>query len=246
MKRIMILTLSLWIVTISALMGQNSAPAHDDFDKLLKKHVTREGKVNYEGFIKDSVVFSQYLKILSTNPPNAKTWTAEEQKAFWINAYNAFTIKLIIDNYPIKSIKDLGGWIYKVNTTWDIKFIQIGNEKLDLNNIEHGKLRRDFDDPRIHFAVVCASKSCPKLLNEAYVASKLEKQLDQAGRDFLNDPFRNKVAANKVELSSIFKWYKGDFTKNGSLIDFVNKYAPLKINGSASVSFLDYDWSLNE
>ncbi len=241
-----ILTLLWAVVNISAVLGQNSAPSHGEFDNLLKKNVTQDGKVNYKGFLKDSVMFYQYLKVLSTNPPNTQTWTANEQKAFWINAYNAFTIKLIIDNYPVKSIKDLGGWIYKVNTSWDIKFIQIGKEKLDLNNIEHAKLRRDFDDPRIHFAVVCASKSCPKLLNEAYVAAKLEKQLDQAGRDFLNDPFRNKVTTTKAELSSIFKWYKGDFTKDGSLIDFVNKYSPQKINSTANVSFLDYDWSLNE
>jgi hypothetical protein len=133
-----------------------------------------------------------------------------------------------------------------VNTPWDIKFITIGSEKLDLNNIEHGKLRRDFDDPRIHFAVVCASKSCPKLLNEAYLPAKLDEQLNQAGRDFLNDKFRNNISADRAAFSSIFKWYKGDFTKEGSLIDFVNKYASTKVAPNAPITFLDYDWSLNE
>ena len=172
-------------------LAQSKAPSHDAFDKLLKKHVFQDGRVNYKGFIKDSVLFNKYLSDLSNHPPN-KTWTANEDKAFWINVYNAFTIKLIIDNYPVKSIKDLGGSLYKINTSWDIQFIKIGNEVYDLNNVEHSKLRRVYNDPRIHFAVVCASKSCPQLLNEAYVASRLDEQLDQAGRDFLKNDFRNK------------------------------------------------------
>ncbi len=226
--------------------AQNNPPSHDAFSKLLKTHVSADGRVDYRGFIKDSVAFNKYLKMLSKNPPNEKTWSANEQKAFWINVYNAFTIKLIIDNYPLKTIKDLGGSIYKINTSWDIQFIKIGKETYDLNNIEHQKLRRVYNDPRIHFAVVCASKSCPKLLNEAYTASKLDAQLDQAGRDFLKDNFRNKITPAKAEVSSIFKWYKGDFTEKGTLIDFLNKYSPVKINSNASISYLDYDWSLNE
>jgi len=231
---------------VSNVVAQNRAPSHEVFDKLLKMHVADDGRVNYKGFIKDSVAFNKYLKTLSKNPPNEKAWSANEQKAFWINVYNAFTIKLIIDNYPVKSIKDLGGSIYKINTAWDIQFIKIGNDTYDLNNVEHQKLRRVYNDPRIHFAVVCASKSCPKLLNEAFTAAKLEQQLDQAGRDFLKNSFRNKITPNKVEISSIFKWYKGDFTEKGSLIDFLNKYSPAKINANASISYLDYDWSLNE
>ncbi len=226
--------------------GQSTTLSHAAFNELLNKHVTSEGVVDYKGFIKDSVQFNKYLKTLSKNPPNKKTWSANERKAFWINAYNAFTIKLIIDNYPVKSIKELGGSIYKINTPWDKRFINVGGETLDLNNIEHAKLRREFDDPRIHFAVVCASRSCPKLQNEAFVASKLDQQMDKAGRDFLNNTFRNRISSNKAELSSIFKWYKSDFTKSGSLIAFLNKYSPVKISEKAEISYLDYDWSLNE
>ncbi|HCM76457.1 MAG TPA: DUF547 domain-containing protein [Cytophagales bacterium] len=241
------ITVSILILFFGAsAVAQNTAPSHGAFDKLLKIHVLEDGRVNYKGFIKDSVEFNKYLKTLSKNPPNEKTWSTNEIKAFWINAYNAFTIKLIIDNYPVKSIKDLGGSIYKVNTPWDIQFIKIGNETYDLNNIEHGKLRRAYNDPRIHFAVVCASKSCPKLFNEAFNAARLEQQLDQAGRDFLSNSFRNKITSQKAEISSIFKWYKGDFTEKGSLIDFLNKYAPVTINSNASISYLDYDWSLND
>jgi hypothetical protein len=240
--------LSIIALVLFTLAGfsQGKSPSHALFDKLLKAHVNSVGKVDYKGFISDSVALNRYLKTLSNNPPDRKTWTADEQKAFWINAYNAFTIKLIIDNYPVQSIKDLGGKLYKVNTPWDIKFIMVGSEKLDLNNIEHGKLRRDFDDPRVHFALVCASKSCPKLLDEAYQPAKLDEQFNQAGRDFLNDDFRNKISADRVALSAIFKWYKGDFTKNGSLIDFVDQYTAVKINASASIAYLEYDWSLNE
>ncbi|MEQ9413097.1 MAG: DUF547 domain-containing protein, partial [Cyclobacteriaceae bacterium] len=145
-----------------------------------------------------------------------------------------------------KSIKDLGGSLYKINTSWDIQFIKIGDETYDLNNVEHAKLRRVYNDPRIHFAVVCASKSCPKLQQDAYVASRLDEQLDEAGRDFLKNTFRNKISTDKAAISSLFKWYRGDFTENGTLIEFLNKYAPVKIKDNADISYLDYDWSLND
>lgn len=228
--------------------GKGKAPSHELWNTLLKKNVAADGKVNYKAFVKDSVELNKYLKLLTDNPPNEKIWTANEQKAFWINAYNAFTIKLIIKYYPIKSIKDIGSKIQIpfVNTPWDVKFISIGKEKMDLNNIEHGQLRKKFDDPRIHFALVCASKSCPALLNEAYDPARLEQQLDKQGKAFLKDVSRNKISADNPQLSKIFDWYKTDFTKKGSIIDFLNNYAPVKINVNAKITYLDYDWSLNE
>lgn len=228
--------------------GSGKAPSHEIWNNLLKKNVTADGKVNYKAFIKDSVELNKYLKLLSNNPPNEKIWTANEQKAFWINAYNAFTVKLIIKYYPIKSIKDIGSSIQIpfVNTPWDVKFIFIGKEKMDLNNIEHGQLRKKFDDPRIHFAIVCASKSCPALLNEAFDPARLDEQLDNQARVFLKDSFRNKVSATNPQLSKLFDWYKMDFTKKTSLIEFLNKYSPVKINTNAKITHLDYDWSLNE
>ncbi len=228
--------------------GNGKAPSHEIWNNLLKKNVTADGKVNYKGFIKDSVEFNKYLKLLTNNPPNEKTWSVNEQKAFWINAYNAFTIKLIAKYYPIKSIKEIGSSIQIpfVNTPWDVKFIFIGKEKMDLNNIEHGQLRKKFDDPRIHFAIVCASKSCPALLNEVYDPAKLDQQLDNQAKVFLKDTSRNKVSATNPQLSKLFDWYKMDFTKNGSLIDFLNKYTPVKINTNAKITHLDYDWNLNE
>ncbi|MBA3664677.1 MAG: DUF547 domain-containing protein [Bacteroidetes bacterium] len=223
-------------------------PSHEMWDRLLKKHVTADGKVDYKGFIKDSVEFNKYLKLLSENSPDEKTWSSNEQKAFWINAYNAFTVKLITRYYPIKSIKDIGSKIQIpfVNTPWDVKFIEIGNEKMDLNNIEHGKLRNQFNDPRIHFAIVCASKSCPVLLNEAYDAARIDMQLDTQARAFLKDTTRNKITADKPEISKIFEWYKKDFTKKESLIDFLNHYAPVKIKQDAKIDHIHYNWDLNE
>lgn len=236
-------SLALSMMAVVALA--QAPPSHDAFDKLLKRYVLDDGRVDYKGFIKDSVAFDQYLANLSSHPPG-KSWSDNEAKAFWINVYNAFTIKLIMDNYPVKSIKDLGGSLYKINTAWDIQFIKIGDDTYDLNNVEHAKLRRAYNDPRIHFAIVCASKSCPKLLNEAYVPSRLDGQLNRAARSFLSDPFRNKISPDKIAISSIFKWYSGDFTKNGTLIDFLNQYSPVKIKAGAQVSYLDYDWGLND
>lgn len=116
---------------------------------------------------------------------------------------------------------------------------------MDLDDIGHGILRKKFDDLRIHFALVCASMSCPKLRNEAYTPEKLNQQLDDQGRNFLSNTSKNKITPHKLQLSKIFKWYKGDFTEGQSLIDFLNKYAQVKINPDASISYLDYNRSLN-
>ncbi|MGI8583814.1 MAG: DUF547 domain-containing protein [Chitinophagaceae bacterium] len=223
------------------------APSHNQWDKLLKKNVNASGMVNYKNFQKDKTELDAYLKILSDNPPQS-SWSENEQKAYWINAYNAFTVSLILQHYPVKSIKDIGPAIQIpfVNTPWDNKFFKIGGKKYDLNNIEHSILRKKYDDPRIHFALVCASISCPRLRNEAYTAAKLDAQLEDAGKEFLNDKSKNNITAGKAELSKYFSWYKGDFTKNGSLADFINKYSQIKINSNTKISYLDYNWSLNE
>lgn len=221
------------------------APSHQQWDKVLKKYVNNSGLVNYRALKNDQGELNAYMKTLSGSSPQ-DNWSADEQKAFWINAYNAFTVALILKHYPVKSIKDIAGNIYKINTPWDIKFITIGGKKYDLNNIEHGILRKKFDDPRIHFALVCASISCPKLRNEAYTPDRLNAQLEDAGRGFLNDRSKNNISAGKAELSKYFSWYKGDFTKNGSLPDFINKYSQTKINANTKIGSLDYNWNLNE
>ena len=223
------------------------APSHNQWDKLLKKNVNASGMVNYKNFQKDKTELDSYLKILNENPPQS-SWSENEQKAYWINAYNAFTVSLILQHYPVKSIKDIGPAIQIpfVNTPWDIKFFKIGNSKYDLNNIEHKMLRKKFNDPRIHFAIVCASMSCARLSRDAYTGDKLEAQLEAAGKDFLNDKAKNNIRTDKADLSKYFTWYQGDFTKKGSLVDFINKYSQTKINANTKISYLDYNWSLNE
>lgn len=221
--------------------------SHEQWDKLLKKHVSADGKVNYKGFIKDSVELNKYLKQLSDNSPDENSWTRNEQLAYWINAYNAFTVQLVIRHYPIKSIKDIVKInIPLVNSPWDIKFFKIGNVKMDLNTIEHDIIRKKFKEPRIHFSLVCASKSCPKLRNEAFTANKLEEQLMEQAKDFLKDSSRNKISKDKIELSKIFDWYSSDFPKGDKLIEFLNTYSPVQINKDVKISYMDYDWDLNE
>lgn len=242
MKKIFLLLASF---TIAAGLFAQKAPSHQQWDKLLKKYVNTAGLVNYKGLQNDKAELDAYLKILSDNPPQS-SWSQNDQKAFWINTYNAYTISLILQHYPVKSIKDIGGSIYKINTAWDIRFIKIGNDKYDLNNIEHQMLRKKFNDPRIHFAIVCASISCARLGRDAYTGDKLEAQLEAAGKDFLNDKSKNQITAAKANLSKYFSWYKGDFTKNGTLTDFINKYSQTKINGDTKIGSLEYDWNLNE
>ena len=221
--------------------------SHNIWNGLLQKHVRADGMVDYKGFQKDSATLHQYLRLLETAHPNDKDWSRNEQMAYWINAYNAYTIDLIIGNYPVASIKDIKKGVAFVNSVWDIKFIKIQGYTYDLNNIEHNILRPVFKDARIHAAVNCASFSCPKLLPEAYTADKLEGQLDKSMRSFINDPLRNRITANKAEISEIFKWFKGDFERDaGSLREYLNRYAEDKLTKDTDISHIDYDWKLND
>lgn len=219
---------------------------HQIWDALLKKNVSADGKVNYQGFIEDRETLNAYLEVLKGVHPNAK-WSRDEEMAYWINAYNAFTVQLIVDHYPVESIKDLGGNLFRINTPWDIQFIEIEGVHYDLNDIEHNILRDRFKDPRIHFAINCASISCPKLRNEAYTATALERQLDAQARDFLNNPEKNIITANRAQLSSIFSWFQSDFVSDEkSLVDFINRYAENPLQRYEAIEFLDYNWNLNE
>lgn len=210
---------------------------HSAWNNLLKKHVTENGAINYKGFIKDTIQFSDYLSLLSENPPQ-ESWTKEDKIAYWMNAYNAYTIKLIIDHYPTKSIKD-------INNAWDKRFFTIGNKAYNLNDIEH-KILRKMNDPRIHFGINCASFSCPPLLNRAFTATNVNKELDALAHRFINDKTRNTITENSIEVSKIFQWFGKDFKTEGSLIDYLNKYSDITIKRGAKKSFKKYDWSLNE
>ncbi len=219
--------------------AQTTGVDHANFDALLKKYVASNGNVNYKSFkntAADVASLEDYIKALSANTPTDKT-PKKEKMAFWINAYNALTIKLILGKYPLSKITDLDG-----GKTWDVKRYTFDGKKLSLNDIENNILR-PLGDARIHFAVNCAAKSCPPIANEAFTADNLETLLAKRTKKFVNDSKANALKINEIKVSKIFEWYGKDF---GNLIVFLNKYAPIKLDANAKVSFQEYDWRLNE
>lgn len=182
-----------------------------------------------------------------------------EQLAFLINAYNAWTLKLILGDWPeVESIRDLGSFL---RSPWKKPFIPLLGKLVSLDDIEHGMIREAgrFDDPRIHFAVNCASVGCPALRRDAYIGETIDTQLEEQAKSFLADPSRNRLRDGVLEVSSIFKWYRDDFEKGwrglDSLEDFLQSYgASLRLtseqraqlsSGDMDLEFLDYDWQLN-
>ena len=213
--------------------------SHEPLDRLLKKYVSSAGKVNYKGIKTEASALNAYIGTLSANHPDG-SWTKSQAKAFWINVYNAYTLKLIVDNYPVKSITDINN-----GKPWDLKNVKIGGKTYNLDQVENEILRPTYKDGRVHFAINCASFSCPILLNRAFTPANLERNLEKVTKAFMNDQARNKVSDGQV--SQIFNWFKGDFEKDGkSVIDFINTYADAKIDGSTTLQYLEYDWSLNE
>ena len=250
-SRISSLLLLLIIVSChSPVVGKAGSipPSHQLWNELLKANVKTNGQVDYKGFIREKPKLESYLKLLSENAPDRSKWSKNEQLAYWINVYNAHTVKLIVDFYPTKSIRDLGPRIKipLIKDVWHYKFFKIAGVDMSLDEVEHSILRKEFEEPRIHFAINCASVSCPPLLNEAFVASTLENQLMRVTTTFVNDPSRNKISSQSAQLCSIFSWFKGYFTKKGTLIEFLNRYSKVKISPNARISFLDYNWNLNE
>jgi hypothetical protein len=218
---------------------------HSEFGALLARHV-RSGVVDYAGFKADEARLDQYLATLETVDPEGLA--RNEQFAFYINAYNAWTIKLILTGYPgLKSIKDLGS-IFQ--SPWKREIARINGKTLTLDDIEHNILRPNFKDPRVHFAINCASKSCPPLISEPYRGATLDAQLNKVTRDFVNAPGSYRLDGDILWVSSIFKWFSGDF--NDDPVGFYRKYAEgnlkkilEKKREHLQVKYLDYDWSLN-
>ncbi len=254
------------LIAIRKAAAANEAPfshQHEVFDQILKTHVKvlREGRattVDYEKIDRKQLdVYLNSLSAVSRNQFN--TMTRDQKLAFLINAYNAFTIDLIVRNPNIKSIKDLGSLL---SSPWKKRFVSLFNEKLSLDDIEHGIIRKDpiFQEPRIHFAVNCASIGCPALAPEAYVADRLESQLEVATKNFLRDRERNRVESKKVIISKIFDWYAEDFEKSwqgiNSVQEFLRKYSreladtpeqqQLLSKKDFSISYSNYDWNLNK
>ncbi len=234
MKKILLLFVA--ILTLSQVNAQTSI-----FNNLLQKHVTKEGIVDYKAFKTDEAKLDLYISYLQKTSP-AITWSENKQKSFWINAYNAYTIKLILKNYPLKSIMDIK---QKGKTAWKISFAKVGGKTYTLDHIEHNILRKQLFDPRIHVGVNCASGSCPKLGNIAFTEENIDASLEKLMKEFINDSSRNKISNKKIQISSIFNWFKEDFTKNESVIDYLNKYSETEIKSNSKISYLKYDWSLN-
>ena len=210
--------------------------SHSDWDGLLRKHVNSSGKVDYAGLKADKGILDGYIKNLQVNPPQSD-WSKNKTMAYWINAYNAYTVKLIVDNYPVKSIRDLNG-----GNPWDVKNITIGGQKYSLNEIEKDILLKKYKEPRVHFAVNCAAKSCPALLNQAWTESNIQAKFEQQTLKFINNRQYNKLDKREVELSKIFDWYASDF---GDVLGFIRKYSDTEIKDNANISYIPYDWSLN-
>ena len=232
-----IITAFLILLSTFNVNSNNELIDHSSWNNLLKKHVTIDGKVNYKGFKADENELKDYINYLGTHSPH-DTWTKEEQLAYWINAYNALTVDLIIRHYPVKSIK-------YIKNPWEQRLWKLGDKWHNLDEIEHQILRK-MNEPRIHFAIVCASFSCPKLQNEAFEASKIEEQLSKVAKEFMSDTNRNEISENSLKLSKIFQWFSKDFKQNGSVVDFINIYTDIDITPKAKISYKNYNWDLNE
>lgn len=235
-----------------------SALDHSLFTQVLAAHV-RDGRVDYLALRNDARL-PRYLAQLAAAEPAALA-NDRERLALWLNAYNAYTLQLIVERQPANSITEIGtgglalGSLLKT-TAWDIPFATVGGKKYTLNQIEHEVIRAQFKDARAHYALNCASGSCPILRTEAYEAGKLDAQLDEQGRLFLRDSTRNRfdLATKTAHLSSIFKWYQKDFGDNDrAALLAAAKYAPDEIRqvieanpAGWTVKYLAYDWSLND
>jgi hypothetical protein len=220
---------------------------HSAFDRLLAAHVDSAGFVDYQGLGKESATLDGYVETLATAPFDQMG--RDERLALLINAYNAYTLRLILDHYPTASIRDIPG-----AQRWDAVRWTLAGETYSLNQIEHELVRPNFREPRIHFALVCAAVGCPPLRSEAYTGDRLEEQLeDQTRSAHLSDRWiRYRSGEGEVELTSLYEWYGGDFEQVAdSILDYAARYRSdladdLAAGQQIAVRFLDYDWSLNE
>ncbi|MDE0828492.1 MAG: DUF547 domain-containing protein [Vicinamibacterales bacterium] len=250
-----------FVVLVAVLLASSGVAIAQTFDhshtawtEVLTRHVANDGGitvVDYAAIQADASGLERYVDVVTrVTPAQFETWSEPQRLAFLINAYNALTVTLIVDNYPVTSIKDLGGWF---SSPWKQRFFTLLGKERHLDDIEHGLIRAQFDEPRIHFAANCAASGCPPLRAEAYVALRLDGQLEDNARVFLRDVRRNRYEDGTLWLSELLDWYESDFTRHGgSLKTFVaarpadDPAAAAVIAGPKTrVRFLDYDWTLN-
>lgn len=212
-------------------------PDHSLWEPVLQAHVNEQGWVDYTSLKEQPGALLGYLDHLSGLPP-APDWSRADSLAYYINLYNAATVKLILEHYPVASIQD-------IPRPWTSKVVRIGKDHVSLGYVEHQVLR-NMDEPRIHFAINCASYSCPKLWNKAFTADAIESQLEMVTSEFVNDPSHNELGKTTWELSQIFNWYKGDFGGKDGVRQFIKKYAGISAEEEIPISYRKYDWSLND
>jgi len=227
-------------ISVEVLNAMDARADHITWNTIVKANVTVAGKVNYKEMKASLAKIERYLEHLKINSPT-KDWNKNEKLAYWINLYNASTVYLIASNYPTVSITKLNG-----GKPWDKKFVKSGDKIYSLNQIENEIVRPRFKEPRIHAALNCAAVSCPSLLNEAFTPGKLNAQLDKQTKVWVNDVTKNKLSDSKIKVSQIFDWYAADFKAGGGVVAFINKYATTKVLAKTKVSYLEYDWALNE
>ena len=235
-----------WIVAAVMLIGaacpaQEFDHTHSLYDGVLKAHVV-DGTVDYKALQADRAVLDRYLASVAAVPEKRfKSWDEARQLALLGNLYNAATLQLIIDHYPIKGIREIGG---PLSSPWDRRVVRLFGKRITLNNLEHDILRKQYDEPRLHMALVCAAKGCPPLRGEAFTADRLDEQLDDQSRVYLAGPAGLVVDVEKREarVSAIFKWYGGDFE---SVPAFVSKHSGKNLDGY-KIRYLHYDWALND
>lgn len=228
---------------------------HARWTRLLKSHTVEAPgpatNIRYAALKASPAELDAYLTELSSvKATDFAKWPRDQRLAFLLNAYNAFTVKIVVDHYPVKSIKDIGGLL---GSPWKRKFVPLLGRTISLDDLEHVWIRPEYDEPRIHFAVVCASVGCPRLQREAFRATDLDAQLATATREFLGDRRWNRVTPKAVEVSSIFKWYGSDWGDSKALRTFLATGLELSdpirkdfLAGEIPLKFTSYDWSLND
>jgi hypothetical protein len=243
-----LLAISCAALSLRAEAGQPFS--HDGWARVLRTAVNAVGEVDYGALKQDARALDAYVAMLAeaspVNRPELFPSKAHEL-AYYINAYNALVTKGVAKAYPTQSVRDLGmlfGFFRREEYV-------LGGKKISLQTLEHDIIRKQYGDPRIHFAIVCASLSCPKLAAEPYVAARLDAQLDAAARQFVNERRNALVANGAVTLSEIFKWYAGDFQKQApTVLEYLKKYAAPELrralDGKLRVKYFDYDWAIND
>ncbi len=230
-----------WVLLCGGVLIAQNKPSSptDTYNALLQKYVSPRGGVNYAAWAQhkgDRASLRGYIAALEQNPPARGSHT-NVHLAHYLNLYNAVTLDLVLTHYPVRSIKEINA-----DKPWDLPVVAIEGAERSLNYLEHTLIRKRYPDPRVHFALVCAAKSCPRLRNTAYRSANLDKQLDNQARIFLNNPDKNNLPEGK--LSVLFSWFSADFLRQSPNIStYVRRYTNQEVG--ATITYLPYDWSLN-